>query len=79
MNGRMGEWQLQRMCWPLQVIPASRSPGQPSNVVKDSTGVEERRQTAGVSREKAEMKGDKMTRKKEETKKEIKKQTEKYG
>jgi len=35
--------------------------------------VEERRQTAGVSREKEEKKGDKMTRRKEETKKEIKK------
>lgn len=41
--------------------------------------MEERRQTAGVSSEKAETKGDETTRKKEETKKDIKRQTEKYG
>jgi hypothetical protein len=46
--------------------------------VKDSTGVEERRQTTGVSRENVETWGDSMTRKKEETKKEIDIFTEKY-
>jgi hypothetical protein len=45
--------------------------------VKDSTGVEERRQTAGVSNEKSDTKKDKTTRKKEETKKDINRQTEK--